>query len=210
MILARSHHLFTGQQAISTFSTSRDFRKYFRDRRELGRTSKGTPPPRACRLVVPHIKIRRDPKLFMQESPVLASTFRVKSSAGPSGPGGLRYCNTGKEWPLCMNRYSQLELVDENTIRAAREVICFTLLRHVRCMRCTLQSALHMRVILADSIAHSIPGLAALGSMLMLPRSPARRPPAGTPKTAKRSSALATLIPATIWKVSFKRPFVAS
>jgi len=31
----------------------------------------------------------------------------------------------------------------------------------------------------------------------------------GTPKTVMRSSALATLTPATIWKVSFMRPFVA-
>ena len=53
------------------------------------------------RLVLPQIKIRRDPKLLMQEAPVLASRMQRRSNAGSPGPRLLPDCNTGrKPWKL--------------------------------------------------------------------------------------------------------------
>ena len=53
------------------------------------------------RLVLPQIRIRRDPKLFMQEAPVLASRMQMRSNAGSPGPRLLPDCNTGrKPWKL--------------------------------------------------------------------------------------------------------------
>jgi hypothetical protein len=143
------------------------------------------PPPRASRLVVPHIRVRRDPKLFMQESPVLAETFRVNSSAGPSGPRRRRDCNTGKLWPLCMNRHSQWELDGQNTITDARDAICFTLL-NMWCCTAALKSACKSSLVRRPSATAShtpTAGLAGLGSAAHLPpRGPRVVPSTGPPR----------------------------
>lgn len=158
---------------------------------------KGAPPSRASRLAVPHIKIRRVPKLFMQESPVLAETFRVNSSAGPSGPRGRRDCNTGKQLPLCMNQHNQSMRArpreyDQRCKRGNMFHIASPCGPAVRTFKC-------MQVIVADSIAHSTPGLAA-SALPCCHHHEARDSTIGGTKDGDRSSALATLIPATIWK----------
>lgn len=135
----------------------------------------------------------------MQESLVLASTFRVSSIAWLGGPRRRRDCNTGKRWPLCMNMHHQLELVDEYTIRAARGAICFTLALNTR--HVLLQWEL--RVIVPDNIAHSQvwPASAELRRLQHctchhLALCSTHR---WDPKVMMRSSALATPLPATIW-----------
>jgi hypothetical protein len=73
-----------------------------------------------------------------------------------------------------MNRHNQLELVNENTIKDARDGMCFTFLRHVLLQCNALKVQLRMQVIVADSIA--LPGMAGLGGFHP-PRE--SRPPAG-------------------------------
>ena len=152
-------------------------------------------------MAVPHIKIRRVPKRFMQESPVLEETFRVNSSAGPSGPRGRRDCNTGKQLPLCMNQHKQ-------SMRARRREY------EQRCKRCKRGNMFHIASPCGPAVYTQVhashrpqqhrtsnSGSGRLGSSMLLP------PPRGPrldhrrdPKDGDRSSALVTLIPATIWQ----------
>lgn len=101
-----------------------------------------------------------------------------------------------------MNMHHQLELVDEYTIRAARGVICFTLLSTVD--MCSLQWEL--RVIVPDSITHSHSRSGRASAELRRLQhctchhlalcSTHRR----DSKVMMRSSALATPIPAALWR----------
>jgi hypothetical protein len=95
------------------------------------------------RLVLPQIRIRRDPKLFMQEAPVLASRMEMRSNAASPGPRLLPDCNTGRS----PRSYA---VPDESTIIDARYVECFTLV-DMCCCSALHSAAILMQVIVADS-----------------------------------------------------------
>ena len=66
---------------------------------------------------------------------------------GLPGLEGDQTATPGAVAMLCMNRHNQLELVDENTMRDARYVICFTFSFDMCCCSALQSSALRMQVI---------------------------------------------------------------
>jgi len=117
---------------------------------------------------------------------------------GLPGLEGDQTATPGAVAILCMNRHNQLELVDENTIRDARYVICFIFCFDMCCCSALQSSVLRMQVIVANSIERrSLPGWPASAAFIHHEARPSTR--GATPTMVMRSSALATLTPATIW-----------